>query len=163
MLGGGGAASLAIGWLYPADKLVSEVRRETGEEAFWLPFLWQYAIKFATPALLFLLFGYNFVKDCYRPYNGYPQWALFVFGWAPCLVIPTAAFAIPPLYFDKPSDVGKKLMCCRRGRASAMGGEGENEGGLKGKQQLYGEEEDNEGRPADTVRSNTSVVTLEDV
>jgi NSS family neurotransmitter:Na+ symporter len=102
MLLGGGLSSIFIGWLYPAERLVEEVRLHCKENAQWLPFLWTYLCKFVTPTILVVLFLYNFVADCSTPYNGYPQWALFCFGWAPCLVVPALAFGIPSLVWPKP-------------------------------------------------------------
>jgi len=109
LLLGGFLTSITLGWLHPADRLIREVRKATGEDAFWLPFLWTYMIKFVTPTVLILLWGYNFVKDCMRPYGGHPQWALVIFGWLPCFVFPALAFGVPVWFFEKPSDIKRKL------------------------------------------------------
>ena len=196
MLLGGTLSAIVVGWLYPAEVLVKEVRKASGEDAFWLPFLWPHMIRYFTPAILIFLFGYNFVRDCMRPYNGYPQWALVCFGWVPCLIvsfrqhrsppplslsldsltdcvfcaltptldrigsdqIPTLAFAVPSLIWEKPSQIGSRVsagevkrrlrrnFCCR----------GEKFASLKGslKEDVVPDE-------MDTVRSNASVLTID--
>ncbi|QDZ22970.1 sodium/chloride symporter [Chloropicon primus] len=152
MLMGGGLSAFVVGWLYPADKLVRQVRENSGEDAFWLPFLWAHMIKFFTPLVLALLFGYNFVRDCMRPYNGYQHWALVCFGWIPCLVIPTLAFGLPSLFIEKPSQIRSKLQLACTKRASHQRGTKTEEGGG---------DANPEDEVVDTVRSNTSVVTMD--
>jgi len=94
MLLGGAVSSVVIAWCYDAKKLVQQVACNTGENASYLPFLWEYMIKFITPLILFVLFFYKFVEDLRFPFGGgaHPAWALFVFGWLPCLVAPAIAF-----------------------------------------------------------------------
>ena len=101
MLLGGGISTIIIGWGYPAEKLVTQVKTKTGQNAQWLPFLWTYMCKFVTPAILLVLFVYNAYKDMGSPYGGYPQWALFCFGWLPALVFPVLVFALPSLFVFK--------------------------------------------------------------
>ena len=68
----------AIGWLYGADKLrqyineVSDIR--IGR---W----WNVLIKFIIPLCLLVLLIMSLNKDIQEPYGGYPQTALFSFGW----------------------------------------------------------------------------------
>lgn len=143
---GGGLSAIAVGWFYPAEKLVREVKAYTGEDAFWLPFLWTYLCKYLTPAILILLFGYNFVIDCMRPYNEYPQWALVCFGWIPCLVVPTLAFAVPSLIWPNPNFL------------SSTESESNRTGQELANMKLPGADVED---LVDTVRSNTSVVTME--
>jgi len=82
MLLGGAVSSVVIAWCYDAKKLVQQVACNTGENASYLPFLWEYMIKFITPLILFVLFFYKFVEDLRFPFGGgtHPAWALFVFG-----------------------------------------------------------------------------------
>ena len=59
MLLGGAVSSVVIAWCYDAKKLVQQVACNTGENASYLPFLWEYMIKFITPLILFVLFFYK--------------------------------------------------------------------------------------------------------
>jgi len=115
--------------------------------------LWTYAIKFVTPAILILLFLYNFVRDCMRPYNGYPQWALVCFGWVPCLIIPVLAFAIPSFLFEKPSQA---FTCA--GKIAKVMPRGQELTGVKG--QMATVEEDEE---VVVGTSRSSVVHVDEV
>ena len=153
MLVGGALSAIVIGWLYPADKIVRQVKNSANQDAFWLPFLWTYAIKFVTPAILILLFLYNFVRDCMRPYNGYPQWALVCFGWVPCLIIPVLAFAIPSFLFEKPS----QAFACA-GKIAKVMPRGQELTGVKG--QMTTVEEDEE---VVVGTSRSSVVHVDEV
>lgn len=68
----------AIGWLYGAENLrkyindVSDIK--IGK---W----WNILIKFVIPVCLLALLIFMFRKDIGEPYEGYPQGAVFCFGW----------------------------------------------------------------------------------
>ena len=111
LLLGGAVSTIVLGWFYDAKKLVKEVRENTGENASYLPFLWEYMIKFITPTILCVLTVYRFAEDLMVPHgNGeYPGWALFIFGWAPCLVIPALAFGGGSLAFHFIPALRKKV------------------------------------------------------
>jgi len=111
LLLGGAVSTIVLGWFYDAKKLVKEVRENTGENASYLPFLWEYMIKFITPTILCVLTMYRFAEDLMVPHgNGeYPGWALFIFGWAPCLVIPALAFGGGSLAFHFIPALRKKV------------------------------------------------------
>mmetsp|Transcript_13424 Transcript_13424/g.38960 ORF Transcript_13424/g.38960 Transcript_13424/m.38960 type:complete len:89 (+) Transcript_13424:1643-1909(+) len=81
-----------------------------------------------------------------RPYNEYPQWALVCFGWIPCLVVPTLAFAVPSLIWPNPNFL------------SSTESESNRTGQELANMKLPGADVED---LVDTVRSNTSVVTME--
>lgn len=69
---------LAVGWIYGAEKLrtvineVSEIK---------LGYWWTLFIKYLIPVMLIVLLTTSLINDLSSPYEGYPQWALFAFGW----------------------------------------------------------------------------------
>jgi len=48
---------------------------------------WTFFIKYLIPICLVTLLGTTFYRDISEPYEGYPQWALFTFGWLVLLVV----------------------------------------------------------------------------
>ncbi|MFH1317804.1 MAG: sodium-dependent transporter [Candidatus Omnitrophota bacterium] len=87
---------LAIGWLYGANKLrnyvnhVSEIK--IGK---W----WNTLIKFIIPVFLIVLLIANFIRDIKHPYEGYPQWAIFCFGWG--LIIGVLLLSCLSVFFSR--------------------------------------------------------------
>jgi len=81
--------TLAISWMYGADKLrnyineVSEIK--IGK---W----WSVVIKYVIPVFLGVLFATTLYRDIKVPYGGYPQWAIFTFGWLVVILIFSAGF-----------------------------------------------------------------------
>ncbi|MFH1578452.1 MAG: sodium-dependent transporter [Candidatus Omnitrophota bacterium] len=68
----------AIGWLYGADKLRGYINKVSDIKiGRW----WNALIKFVIPACLLVLLTAGLYKDIRSPYEGYPQWAIFTFGW----------------------------------------------------------------------------------
>lgn len=69
---------IAVGWIYKAENLrkyindVSDIK--IGK---W----WNVLIKYVIPVILTLLLVTGIYRDIKTPYEGYPQWALFTFGW----------------------------------------------------------------------------------
>lgn len=68
----------AVGWLYGVDKLRKYINQVSDIKiGKW----WNAAIKFVIPVCLLILLTLTFLNDIKTPYEGYPQWALFGFGW----------------------------------------------------------------------------------
>ncbi|MCK4916694.1 MAG: sodium-dependent transporter [Candidatus Omnitrophica bacterium] len=68
----------AVGWLYGVDKLRNYINQVSDVKiGKW----WNVAIKYIIPVCLVILLIGTFLKDIRTPYEGYPQWALFCFGW----------------------------------------------------------------------------------
>ncbi|MEA2082017.1 MAG: sodium-dependent transporter [Elusimicrobiota bacterium] len=53
---------------------------------------WSLAITYIIPVLLFLLLITGIAHDIKQPYENYPQWALFCFGWLVLILVFTASF-----------------------------------------------------------------------
>ena len=69
----------AIGWLYRADKLRDYINKVSDIKiGKW----WDVLIKFVIPVCLLVLLIASLYKDIGTPYGGYPQWAIFTFGWS---------------------------------------------------------------------------------
>lgn len=69
---------LAVGWLYGADKLRDYINSVSDIKiGKW----WEYLIKYIIPIFLVFLLVSTIRRDFVHPYEGYPRWALFVFGW----------------------------------------------------------------------------------
>ncbi|MFH1429762.1 MAG: sodium-dependent transporter [Candidatus Margulisiibacteriota bacterium] len=83
--------TIAVGWLFGADKLrqyineVSEIK--IGK---W----WNLLIKYVIPALLVIMLIMGLQKDLQAPYGGYPQWAIFVFGWLVVFAVFAASIVV---------------------------------------------------------------------
>ncbi|MDO9513742.1 MAG: hypothetical protein Q7J59_03920 [Elusimicrobiota bacterium] len=54
--------------------------------------LWSITITYIIPALLLVLLITGLAQDIREPYGGYPQWALFCFGWLVLIMVFTASF-----------------------------------------------------------------------
>jgi len=69
---------IVVGWLYGAEKLrayineVSEIK--IGK---W----WSFTITVIIPIILIALLVFKFTKDIKAPYEGYPNWVIWLFGW----------------------------------------------------------------------------------
>jgi neurotransmitter:Na+ symporter, NSS family len=69
--------SIAIGWIYGADKLRKFMNStSTHKVGPW----WNFSIKYLIPIVLILLLVAQLIKDITTPYEGYPGWALTI-GW----------------------------------------------------------------------------------
>lgn len=70
--------TLAVGWLYGADKLREYINEVSDIKiGKW----WNVFIKYVIPVCLSVLLVASFIKDIKTPYGGYSQWAVFTFGW----------------------------------------------------------------------------------
>ncbi|PIQ89566.1 MAG: sodium-dependent transporter [Candidatus Omnitrophica bacterium CG11_big_fil_rev_8_21_14_0_20_42_13] len=75
---------LAVGWLYGADKLRAYVNSVSDIKiGKW----WEILIKYIIPILLVFLLISTIQRDMATPYEGYPQWSLFLFGWLILLIV----------------------------------------------------------------------------
>lgn len=70
--------SIAVGWFYGPEKLrayineVSEIQIGRG---------WDFIIKYLIPVCLIWILLRAFIQDLSSPYENYPQWAIWSFGW----------------------------------------------------------------------------------
>ena len=70
--------TVAIGWLYGADKLRRYINEVSDiKVGRW----WNFLIKYVIPICLVILCVSTLLRDIKAPYGGYPQWAIFSFGW----------------------------------------------------------------------------------
>ena len=98
---------LFIGHVYGADRLQDDARRLCGSGVArngYFPF----AIKWVAPTILGALLGYNISQEAKgTTYGGYPRWAIAVFGWIICVVIPLSFVAYGcyrPLHLIRPRE-----------------------------------------------------------
>ncbi|MCP4651801.1 MAG: sodium-dependent transporter [Candidatus Omnitrophica bacterium] len=76
--------AIAIGWFYGAEKLRKYINSVSDVKiGKW----WSILIKFVIPVLLIALLINSFIQDIRTPYEGYPQWAIFCFGWLVLIVV----------------------------------------------------------------------------
>ena len=61
---------------------------ESGENPYYLPFVWAFMIKIVTPLIIFVLFAFNVYNDISVYDKGYPTWTTVLFGWVPCVLFP---------------------------------------------------------------------------
>ena len=88
--------SIAIGWIYGADKLREYINKNAKKKiGVW----WEYAIKYVVPIVLFTLLVLQFLKDVGTPYGGYPTWALTI-GWLSA-IIPLTVMVVFSLISEK--------------------------------------------------------------
>ncbi|MBA7485174.1 hypothetical protein ES707_20709 [subsurface metagenome] len=75
---------IVVGWLYGAEKLRSYIN-EVSEIKIgrW----WSVLISVVIPILLIGLLVFSFYNDITKPYEGYPRWALWVFGWGMLIAV----------------------------------------------------------------------------
>lgn len=72
-----------------SSRLEKEMEKLTGASMKYLPFVWSFHVKFIAPLIVFGLFVIMVMKDVtVRNYGGYPSWALLVFGWIMCVLVP---------------------------------------------------------------------------
>lgn len=79
----------AVAHFYGAEKLRAYIN---GVSDIKIGRLWSIAITYIIPALLLVLLITGLVQDISEPYGGYPQWALFCFGWLVLIMVFTASF-----------------------------------------------------------------------
>jgi len=54
--------------------------------------LWSVSVTYIIPALLLVLLITGLVQDIKHPYEGYPQWAIFCFGWLVLILVFASSF-----------------------------------------------------------------------
>lgn len=70
--------TIAIGWLYGADKLRKYINEVSDIKiGRW----WSFLIKYFIPVCLTILLVKSLLRDIKTPYENYPLWAIFTFGW----------------------------------------------------------------------------------
>ena len=68
----------AVGWIYEASKLRGYINKVSDIKiGKW----WDILIKFVIPICLLVLLVAGLYRDIKIPYEGYPYWAIFAFGW----------------------------------------------------------------------------------
>ncbi len=68
----------AVGWIYEAGKLRGYINKVSDIKiGKW----WDILIKFVIPICLLILLVTGLYRDIKIPYEGYPHWAIFAFGW----------------------------------------------------------------------------------
>ncbi len=82
---------LVVGYVFKAKKL-REYINEVSEVKLgkW----WDYFIKILTPMVLLILIIWALIEGIRIPYEGYPQWALFLGGWLVVVVAVEAALLL---------------------------------------------------------------------
>lgn len=105
-----------------AEKLQDEARRMCGSG---VGRLFPPVIKWVVPSILGAMLGYNIAQEAKGTYAGYPRWAIVVFGWLMCVLIPLSFIAyglIRPLHLLRPAE--EEVGGCAG--AGWGGGSGEN-------------------------------------
>lgn len=70
--------AIAIGWVYGAENLRNYINEVSDIKiGKW----WNFFIKYLIPVCLIILLATSLKQDITKPYEGYPQWAIWVFGW----------------------------------------------------------------------------------
>lgn len=96
---------LAIGWVFGAE----ELRLYANQVSDWkVGKYWTYMVKYVIPVLLVYLLIGQLVKDIRTPYEGYPQWAQFAFGWVILIVIVAIGVVVSLVARDTKGDQGQK-------------------------------------------------------
>lgn len=68
----------AVGWIYEAGKLREYINKVSDIKiGKW----WDILLKFVIPVCLLILLVTGLYRDIRIPYEGYPYWAIFAFGW----------------------------------------------------------------------------------
>jgi NSS family neurotransmitter:Na+ symporter len=86
---------VAIGWLFGAEKM-REFMNSTSD--FSVGRWWNVCIKYVTPIVLIFMIATEFVQRIRVPYEGYPQWALFVGGWGVVILAFAVAFSFAKIF-----------------------------------------------------------------
>ena len=89
---------IAICWIFDFDKLKEIVSQRT---ILPLAVIWKYYIKVLVPVILLFLTYVQIKDDISTIYNGYPLWAILVFGLGTIIVPLMMAFILPEKILDK--------------------------------------------------------------
>ena len=83
---------IAVGWFLGAGKLRVYINKVSDIKiGKW----WEYSIKYTVPIILSIAIIAQLMKELKSPYEGYPQWAIWL-GWIAAVIAPFAiAFLIP--------------------------------------------------------------------
>ncbi|HBG60487.1 MAG: transporter [Omnitrophica WOR_2 bacterium GWF2_38_59] len=89
---------IAVGWIYKAENLRKYINEVSDIKiGKW----WNILIKFIIPVILSLLLVTGIYRDIKTPYEGYPQWALFTFGWLMLAAVFTISYIFSLFSNDK--------------------------------------------------------------
>ncbi len=80
---------IAIGWLFGAKKIRKFINENSD---FKIGRWWDVCIKYITPIVLVFITSNILIERIQKPYEGYPQWALFVGGWGAVVLAFAVAF-----------------------------------------------------------------------
>ncbi|MFC1485016.1 sodium-dependent transporter [bacterium] len=81
--------TIAVGWLYGASKLRAYINEVSNLKiGKW----WDIVIKYVAPVLLTIALVSTFIRDIKTPYEGYPIWAIFTFGWLVLITVLASSF-----------------------------------------------------------------------
>lgn len=91
---GGALECIIVGWFLKASVL----RQHINERGSTIPKIWNFLIKYTTPAILIYLLYISISSDIEKRYGGYPadQLILFGAGWMLICLIAALAFAFSP-------------------------------------------------------------------
>ena len=84
--------TLAVGWVYGPEKLRQYINEVSD---YQISTFWNKAIQYIIPACLIGILSRAFIQDLSKPYEGYPQWAIWSFGWGLiiCLLIVSGSYS----------------------------------------------------------------------
>lgn len=82
VLAGGLVEIIFLSWICRLDSFKEHINKTSD---FAVGGLWIFCLKFVTPVVLGYMSIANLIKDLKTPYGGYPEAALFSYGW--CLVV----------------------------------------------------------------------------
>ncbi|PIY18261.1 MAG: sodium-dependent transporter [Elusimicrobia bacterium CG_4_10_14_3_um_filter_49_12_50_7] len=79
----------AVTHFYGAEKLRAYINEVSDIK---IGRLWSVSVTYIIPALLLVLLITGLVQDIKHPYEGYPQWAIFCFGWLVLILVFASSF-----------------------------------------------------------------------
>jgi NSS family neurotransmitter:Na+ symporter len=86
---------IAIGWLYGAKRIRKFINENSDFEiGRW----WDVCVKYITPIILFFMVANTLFERIKTPYEGYPQWALFLGGWSVVILAFGSALFLAKIY-----------------------------------------------------------------
>jgi NSS family neurotransmitter:Na+ symporter len=94
---------IAIGWIVGAEKMRGFINESSD---FSIGRWWNACVKYITPAVLLFIIGSTLLERIRVPYEGYPQWSLFVGGWCVVLLAFVTAFLLSAIFPRLARDAG---------------------------------------------------------
>jgi NSS family neurotransmitter:Na+ symporter len=88
---GGIAECLLVGWILTSIKMRRHID-EVGTQKLWP--IWDIAIRYITPSILFIILGVGLFNEIKAPYEGYEMRALIIIGVGALLLTYTIAFIL---------------------------------------------------------------------